>query len=208
MPRLPRRSAGNIGWEFKMGSQRARAACDGGSIYDDRSAFQDVERTARYEGTRLSGKMPSARRLRRKAVRCEYARARAACETGLRVRCGELVPRRPRRPEPDYAGPARRRVNEAGFKTTRLKYRSCNTCTLSVHTLRAVRFPARHTRSRVQGQGYTGYSGRPLVPSGDEAQRPPQAAKRSSSGERDASDGRKHGQVVIHVWERTRRIRG
>jgi hypothetical protein len=63
-----------------MGSQRARAACDGGSIYDDRSAFQDVERTARYEGTRLSGKMPSARRLRRKAVRC------AACETGLRVR--------------------------------------------------------------------------------------------------------------------------
>jgi hypothetical protein len=69
-----------------MGSQRARAAWDGGSIYDDRSAFQDVERTARYEGTRLSGKMPSARRLRRKAVRCAYARARAACETGLRVR--------------------------------------------------------------------------------------------------------------------------
>ena len=58
-----------------MWSQRAQAACDGGSIYDDRSAFQDVERTARYEGTRLSGKMPSARRLRRKAVRCAYARA-------------------------------------------------------------------------------------------------------------------------------------
>lgn len=57
-----------------MWSQRAQAACDGGSIYDDRSAFQDVERTARYEGTRLSGKMPSARRLRRKAVRCSYAR--------------------------------------------------------------------------------------------------------------------------------------
>lgn len=69
-----------------MGSQRARAACDGGSIYDDRSAFQDVERTARYEGTRLSGKMPSARRLRRKAVRCAYARApRAKPDSGCAV---------------------------------------------------------------------------------------------------------------------------
>jgi hypothetical protein len=67
-----------------MGSQRARAACDGGSIYEDRSAFQDVERTARYEGTRLSGKMPSARRLRRKAVR-----PRAKPDSGCG---GELVP--------------------------------------------------------------------------------------------------------------------
>lgn len=71
-----------------MGSQRARAAWDGGSIYDDRSAFQDVERTARYEGTRLSGKMPSARRLRRKAVRCAYA-PRAKPDSGCG---GELVP--------------------------------------------------------------------------------------------------------------------
>jgi hypothetical protein len=76
-----------------MGSQRARAAWDGGSIYEDRSAFQDVERTARYEGTRLSGKMPSARRLRRKAVRCAYARApRAKPDSGCG---GELVPPRP-----------------------------------------------------------------------------------------------------------------
>jgi hypothetical protein len=71
-----------------MGSQRARAACDGGSIYEDRSAFQDVERTARYEGTRLSGKMPSARRLRRKAVRCARAKPDSGCG-------GELVPRPP-----------------------------------------------------------------------------------------------------------------
>ena len=130
-----------------MGSQRARAACDGGSIYEDRSAFQDVERTARYEGMRLSGKMPSARRLRRKAVRCAYD-ARAACETGLRVRwrvsaAAPLTGTTARR--------GTRRVNEAGFKTTRFSIaRATRAHSVSTHS---VQFDFLHATRAVGSKG-------------------------------------------------------